>query len=169
MPSSALAGTCVVVGTFVEAVGRFSVIAWRARPAVLAAQGHNPTGASRQISLRLGHLAALTCHRHVIHYREAASLPFSQGSLSAAYDLRASLCKGSCQPQAEGRIVFAPTARISICADRHTTLLTSSLLPITFPQVTAQAVNDRPYGEERPGCFCAACTKFQRDMTKMER
>ena len=26
-------------------------------------------------SLRLGHLAALTCHRHVIHSREAASLP----------------------------------------------------------------------------------------------
>jgi hypothetical protein len=26
-------------------------------------------------SLRLGHAAALTCHRHVIHYRGAASLP----------------------------------------------------------------------------------------------
>ena len=160
MPSSALAGTCVVVGTFVEAVGRFSVIAWRARPAVLAAQGHNPSGASRQISLRLGHLAALTCHRHVIHYREAASLPFTQGSLSAAYDLRASLCKGSCQPQTEGRIVFAPTARSSICADRHTTLLTSSLLPITFPQVTAQAVNDRPTAKNDPAAFVQPARNF---------
>ena len=27
------------------------------------------------VSLRLGHGAALTCHRHVIHYRAAASLP----------------------------------------------------------------------------------------------
>ena len=27
------------------------------------------------VSLRLGHGAALTCHRHVIHYRVAASLP----------------------------------------------------------------------------------------------
>ena len=26
-------------------------------------------------SLRLGHGAALTCHRHVIHYRAAAALP----------------------------------------------------------------------------------------------
>ena len=26
-------------------------------------------------SLRLGHAAALTCPRHVIHYRAAASLP----------------------------------------------------------------------------------------------
>ena len=27
------------------------------------------------VSLRLGHGAALTCHRHVIHYRAAAALP----------------------------------------------------------------------------------------------
>ena len=30
---------------------------------------------SRKISLRLGHGAALTCHRHVIHSRAAASPP----------------------------------------------------------------------------------------------
>ena len=29
------------------------------------------------VSLRLGHAAALTCHRHVIHYRSAASLPLA--------------------------------------------------------------------------------------------
>ena len=34
-----------------------------------------PSRFACQFSLRLGHLAALTCHRHVIHYREAASLP----------------------------------------------------------------------------------------------
>ena len=28
-------------------------------------------------SLRLGHGAALTCHRHVIHYRSAALLPLA--------------------------------------------------------------------------------------------
>ena len=32
------------------------------------------------LSLRLGHGAALTCHRHVIHYRTAATLP-SRGRL----------------------------------------------------------------------------------------
>ena len=31
--------------------------------------------AAASVSLRLGHGAALTCHRHVIHYRAAASLP----------------------------------------------------------------------------------------------
>ena len=31
--------------------------------------------AATAVSLRLGHAAALTCHRHVIHSRGAASLP----------------------------------------------------------------------------------------------
>ena len=35
------------------------------------------------VSLRLGHLAVLTVPRTVIHYRSAASLPFTQGSLGA--------------------------------------------------------------------------------------
>ena len=33
------------------------------------------------LSLRLGHGAALICHRHIIHYRAATSLPLTQGSL----------------------------------------------------------------------------------------
>ena len=33
------------------------------------------TASPCHLSLRLGHLAALTCHRHVIHSRETASLP----------------------------------------------------------------------------------------------
>ena len=35
----------------------------------------SPVCALGTVSLRLGHGAALTCHRHVIHYRAAASLP----------------------------------------------------------------------------------------------
>ena len=34
-----------------------------------------PSALRATVSLRLGHGAALTCHRHVIHYRAAASLP----------------------------------------------------------------------------------------------
>ena len=34
-----------------------------------------PQSLRDSVSLRLGHGAALTCHRHVIHYRAAASLP----------------------------------------------------------------------------------------------
>ena len=33
------------------------------------------------LSLRLGHGAALICHRHIIHYRAATSLLLTQGSL----------------------------------------------------------------------------------------
>ena len=48
----------------------------RNRPATPAAP---PTIAPRlsppRLSLRLGHIAALTVHRTVIHYRDAASLP----------------------------------------------------------------------------------------------
>ena len=42
----------------------------------------HPSAALRlpPVSLRLGHAAALTCHRHVIHYRGAASLPKGEGS-----------------------------------------------------------------------------------------
>ena len=36
----------------------------------------SPVCALGTVSLRLGHGAALTCHRHVIHYRAAASLPW---------------------------------------------------------------------------------------------
>ena len=35
----------------------------------------DPLALRASVSLRLGHGAALTCHRHVIHYRAAASLP----------------------------------------------------------------------------------------------
>ena len=37
------------------------------------------------VSLRLGHGAALVCHRHTIHSRDAASLPWSpRGGLKGA-------------------------------------------------------------------------------------
>ena len=39
------------------------------------------TAAPCHFSLRLGHGAALICHRHIIHYRAATSLPLTQGSL----------------------------------------------------------------------------------------
>ena len=39
------------------------------------------------VSLRLGHAAALTCHRHVIHYRSAASLPLALPRDSVVDDL----------------------------------------------------------------------------------
>ena len=35
----------------------------------------DPITSGAFFSLRLGHAAALTCPRHVIHYRAAASLP----------------------------------------------------------------------------------------------
>ena len=37
--------------------------------------------AADSLSLRLGHGAALICHRHIIHYRAATSLPLTQGNL----------------------------------------------------------------------------------------
>ena len=37
--------------------------------------------AADSLALRLGHGAALICHRHIIHYRAATSLPLAQGSL----------------------------------------------------------------------------------------
>ena len=37
--------------------------------------------AADSLSLRLGHGAALICHRHIIHYRAATSLPLTQGRL----------------------------------------------------------------------------------------
>ena len=44
--------------------------------------GGNPsvTATPCHFSLRLGHGAALICHRHIIHYRAATSLPLTQGS-----------------------------------------------------------------------------------------
>ena len=47
----------------------FSGLLW----ATLRRPLSRPQAAS--VSLRLGHGAALTCHRHVIHYRAAAALP----------------------------------------------------------------------------------------------
>ena len=47
------------------------------------------------LSLRLGHGAALICHRHIIHYRAATSLPLTQGSLwvgAAPHPLRRGAC-----------------------------------------------------------------------------
>ena len=40
------------------------------------------------VSLRLGHATALICHRHIIHYRVAASLP-GRSVLSIMYISRA--------------------------------------------------------------------------------
>ena len=39
-------------------------------------------------SLRLGHAAALTCPRHVIHYRAAASLPLELSCCSIIFLLQ---------------------------------------------------------------------------------
>ena len=39
------------------------------------------TAAPCHFSLRFGHGAALICHRHIIHFRAATSLPFTQGKL----------------------------------------------------------------------------------------
>ena len=59
----------------------------------------NPISSGAFFSLRLGHAAALTCPRHVIHYRAAASLPLElpccsiifllQHSFSTAWKLAA--------------------------------------------------------------------------------
>ena len=51
--------------------------------------------AADSLSLRLGHGAALICHRHIIHYRAATSLPLTQGSLwvgAAPHPLRRGAC-----------------------------------------------------------------------------
>ena len=45
------------------------------------AGNHSVSLAADSLSLRLGHGAALICHRHIIHYRAATSLPLTQGSL----------------------------------------------------------------------------------------
>ena len=45
------------------------------------------------VSLRLGHGAALTCHRHVIHYRAAASLP-KRGAKAISFPHRHSINPG---------------------------------------------------------------------------
>ena len=53
--------------------------------------------AADSLSLRLGHGAALICHRHIIHYRAATSLPLTQGSLwCRAMPLRYPLRGGGC-------------------------------------------------------------------------
>ena len=48
-----------------------------------------PQSLRDSVSLRLGHGAALTCPRHVIHYRAAASLP-KRGAKGAVQPLRQS-------------------------------------------------------------------------------
>ena len=53
--------------------------------------------AADSLSLWLGHGAALICHRHIIHYRAATSLPLTQGSLwCRAMPLRYPLRGGGC-------------------------------------------------------------------------
>ena len=47
--------------------------------------------AADSLSLRLGHGAALICHRHIIHYRAATSLPLTQGSLWVCRQARRNL------------------------------------------------------------------------------
>ena len=47
--------------------------------------------ATDSLSLRLGHGAALICHRHIIHYRAATSLPLAQGSLWVCRQARRNL------------------------------------------------------------------------------
>ena len=42
------------------------------------AGNHSVSLAADSLSLRLGHGAALICHRHIIHYRAATSLPLTQ-------------------------------------------------------------------------------------------
>ena len=55
-----------------KAKGNFGIICVD-NPSVTAAPCH--------LSLRLGHGAALICHRHIIHFRAATSLPLTQGRL----------------------------------------------------------------------------------------
>ena len=55
--------------------GEMLAVALIERFLFIAALSPSVTASPRHFSLRLGHLAALTCHRHVIHSREAASLP----------------------------------------------------------------------------------------------
>ena len=49
--------------------------------AIVCASNPSVAAAPCHFSLRLGHGAALICHRHIIHYRAATSLPLTQGSL----------------------------------------------------------------------------------------
>ena len=82
-----------------------SVIAWRAPTAVLAAQGHNPSGASRQLPLHKGALG------------RCALLGLPCVMLAARHRLTE-----------EGLRAKGANSNRAV---RHTILLTSSLLPIT--------------------------------------
>jgi len=50
--------------------------------------GYNLITSGAFFSLRLGHAAALTCPRHVIHYRAAASLPLELPCCSIIFHLQ---------------------------------------------------------------------------------
>ena len=50
--------------------------------------GYNLITSGAFFSLRLGHAAALTCPRHVIHYRAAASLPLKLPCCSIIFHLQ---------------------------------------------------------------------------------
>ena len=56
-----------------DAEGEIKLLPFASNPSVSLA--------ADSLSLRLGHGAALICHRHIIHYRAATSLPLTQGSL----------------------------------------------------------------------------------------
>ena len=55
------------------------------------------SSAAVTVSLRLGHTCVLTCHRHVIHYARAASLP-AAGRLCFGKPNRACIQDGSVKP-----------------------------------------------------------------------
>ena len=48
---------------------------------IVCANNPSVSRTADSLSLRLGHGAALICHRHIIHYRAATSLPLTQGRL----------------------------------------------------------------------------------------
>ena len=58
--------------------------------------------AADSLSLRLGHGAALICHRHIIHYRAATSLPLTQ---RGAYGVGRCRFVTPCAGEAVGRCV----------------------------------------------------------------
>ena len=85
----------------------------------------NPISSGAFFSLQLGHAAALTCPRHVIHYRAAASLPLElpccsiifllQHSFSTAWGEQCSplrFCFGADQTVTHGRSMLAPTGAV---------------------------------------------------------
>ena len=70
---------CVKGGA--EAIAKAEGLSVYRRSSVI---GYPPVCFAATLSLRLGHAAALTCHRHVIHYRGDTSLPDKGGLTSHA-------------------------------------------------------------------------------------